>query len=247
MEAASQENENSATDVRGDSFSVGHAFGGSEAVTDDMEHDQDLDGSFAPNDDDYMHDTPEDGRGLENEVDGVGIRFEIQADMQENLDEDDDEEMSADDGDDGDDDEDDEDDDERNDLEDDHHLAHPDIDPDDVHEMDEDDFDEDVLEEEDEDDEDDEEGLILRLEEGINGINVLDHIEVFGRDHSFANETLQVMPVELFGSRRQGRSTSIYNLLGRGDTTVPSQHPLLVNSHRTTSAASRASGMYSSH
>ncbi|CAO2834572.1 unnamed protein product [Amaranthus hypochondriacus] len=241
MEAASQENENSATDVRGDSFSVGHAFGGSEAVTDDMEHDQDLDGSFAPNDDDYMHDTPEDGRGLENEVDGVGIRFEIQADMQENLDEDDDEEMSADDGDDGDDDEDDEDDDERNDLEDDHHLAHPDIDPDDVHEMDEDDFDEDVLEEEDEDDEDDEEGLILRLEEGINGINVLDHIEVFGRDHSFANETLQVMPVELFGSRRQGRSTSIYNLLGRGDTTVPSQHPLLVNSHRTTSAASRAS------
>uniref|UniRef100_A0A803LK72 HECT-type E3 ubiquitin transferase n=1 Tax=Chenopodium quinoa TaxID=63459 RepID=A0A803LK72_CHEQI len=133
--AASQENDNSVTDVRGDSFSVGHMYGGSEAVTDDMEHDQDLDGGFAPNEDDYMHDTP-----------------------------------------------------------------------------------------------------------GINGINLLDHIEVFGRDHSFANETLQVMPVELFGSRRQGRSTSIYNLLGRSENTAPSQHPLLVESHpSSTSTTSRAS------
>lgn len=242
MEGASQENDNSATDVRGDSFSIGHMYGGSEAVTDDMEHDQDLDGGFAPNEDDYMHDTPEDGRGLENGVDSVEIRFEIQQDGQENLDEDDDEEMSGDDADDGDDD-DDEDEDERNDLEEDedHHLPHPDTDQDD-HEMDEDEFDEEVLEEEDEEDEDDEDGLILRLEEGINGINVLDHIEVFGRDHSFANETLQVMPVELFGSRRQGRSTSIYNLLGRSDNTVPSQHPLLVESHpSSTSATSRAS------
>lgn len=243
MEAASQENDNSATDVRGDSFSVGNTYGGSEAVTDDMEHDQDLDGGFAPNEDDYMHDTPEDGRGLENGVESVGIRFEIQPDGQDNLDDDDDDEMSGDDADDGDDDEDDEDEDEHNDLEEDedHHLPHPDTDQDD-HEMDEDEFDEEVLEEEDEEDEDDEDGLILRLEEGINGINVLDHIEVFGRDHSFANETLQVMPVELFGSRRQGRSTSIYNLLGRSDNTVPSQHPLLVESHpSSTSVASRSS------
>lgn len=242
MEAASQENDNSATDIRGDSFNVGLAYGGSEAVTDDMEHDQDLDGGFAPNEDDYMHDTPEDGRGLENGVESVGIRFEIQADGQENLDDDDDE-MSGDDADDGDDDEDDEDEDEHNDLDEDedHHLPHPDTDQDD-HEMDEDEFDEEVLEEEDEDDDDDEDGLILRLEEGINGINVLDHIEVFGRDNSLANETLQVMPVELFGSRRQGRSTSIYNLLGRSDNTVPSQHPLLVESHpSSTSATSRAS------
>ncbi|KAL2893072.1 E3 ubiquitin-protein ligase UPL2 [Bienertia sinuspersici] len=244
MEAASQENNNSATDVHGDSFNDAHAYGFSEAVTDDMEHDQDLDGGFAANEDDYMHDTPEDVRGLENGVESVGIRFEIQTDGQENLDDDDDDDgMSGDDADDGDDD-DDEDEDEHNDLEEDedHHLPHPDTDQDD-HEMDEDEFDEEVLEEEDDDDEDDEDGLILRLEEGINGINVLDHIEVFGRDHSFANETLQVMPVELFGSRRQGRSTSIYNLLGRNDNTVPSQHPLLVESHPSSvPATSRASG-----
>ncbi|XP_021743761.1 E3 ubiquitin-protein ligase UPL2-like [Chenopodium quinoa] len=240
--AASQENDNSVTDVRGDSFSVGHMYGGSEAVTDDMEHDQDLDGGFAPNEDDYMHDTPGDGRDLENGVANVGIRIGIQPDGQETLDDDDDDEMSVDDADDGDDDED-EDEDEHNDLEEDedHHLPHPDTDQDD-HEMDEDEFDEEVLEEEDEEDEDDEDGLILRLEEGINGINVLDHIEVFGRDHSFANETLQVMPVELFGSRRQGRSTSIYNLLGRSENTAPSQHPLLVESHpSSTSTTSRAS------
>lgn len=51
----------------------------------------------------------------------------------------------------------------------------------------------------------------------------------FGRDHSFANETLHLMPVEVIGPRHQGRTTSIYNLLGRtGDTASPSQHPLLV-------------------
>ena len=81
----------------------------------------------------------------------------------------------------------------------------------------------------DEDDEEDEDGVILRLEEGINGINVFDHIEVFGRDNSFANEALHVMPVEVFGSRRPGRTTSIYSLLGRtGDAAVPSRHPLLL-------------------
>lgn len=237
MEAASQENDNSIVAVRTDSFSAGHTYGGSEAVTDDMEHDQDLDGGFPPNEDDYMHDAAEDGRGLDNGIDTVGIRFEIQQDGQQNLDEDDDEDMS---GDDGDDDEEDEEDDEHNELEEDedHHLPNPDTDQDD-HEMDEDDFDEEVLEEDEEEDEDDEDRLILRLEEGINGINVLDHIEVFGRDNHFANETL--MPVELFGSRRQGRSTSIYNLLGRSDTAVPSQHPLLVESHPSVSAPSRAS------
>ncbi|KAH9603413.1 hypothetical protein KSS87_004335 [Heliosperma pusillum] len=239
VDAGSQENNSLAVPAGADSFSVGHTYGGSEAVTDDMEHDQDLDGGFVThNEGDYMHDTPEDGRGLESGVDSMGIRFEIQA-GQENIVEDDDEDMSEDDGDD----EDDDDEDERNELEEDedHDLPHPDTDQDD-HEMDEDEFDEDVLEEEEDEDEDDEDGLILRLEEGINGINVLDHIEVFGRDHSLASETLQVMPVELFGSRRQGRSTSIYNLLGRSDNTASAQHPLLVESHRSaTSATSRAS------
>ncbi|CAL5383970.1 unnamed protein product [Camellia sinensis] len=228
----SQHNQSSAAADHIESFDTVQNYGGSEAVTDDMEHDQDLDGGFDPaNEDDYMHETPEDTRGVENSLDTVGIRFEIQSRDQENLDDDDDDdddddEMSGDDGD-----EDEEDDEEHNDLEEDevHHLPHPDTDQDD-HELDEDEFDEEVMEEEDEDDDDDEEeGVILRLEEGINGINVLDHIEVFGRDHSFANDTLHVMPVEVFGSRRQGRTTSIYNLLGRtGDNTAPSQHPLLV-------------------
>ncbi|THG14077.1 hypothetical protein TEA_017327 [Camellia sinensis var. sinensis] len=136
----SQQNQSSAAADHIESFDTVQNYGGSEAVTDDVEHDQDLDGGFDPaNEDDYMHETPEDTRGVENSLDTVG------------------------------------------------------------------------------------------LEEGINGINVLDHIEVFGRDYSFANDTLHVMPVEVFGSRRQGRTTSIYNLLGRtGDNTAPSQHPLLV-------------------
>ncbi|KAI8548464.1 hypothetical protein RHMOL_Rhmol07G0275700 [Rhododendron molle] len=233
IETSSQRNENSVAVDRMASFETAHAYGGSEAVTDDMEHDQDLDGGFPPTaeDDEYMHETPEGMRGLENGRDTVGIRFEIQPRDQENIgDEEDDEDMSGDDEDDVDEDED-EDDEEHNDLEEDevHHLPHPDTDQDD-HEIDEDEFDEEVMEEDDEDDDDDEEdGVILRLEEGINGINVFDHIEVFGRDHSIANETLHVMPVEVFGSRRQGRTTSIYNLLGRtGDNAAPSQHPLLV-------------------
>lgn len=68
-----------------------------------------------------------------------------------------------------------------------HHLPHPDTDQKD---------------QEDEDQFDDGE-VILRLGEGMNGINVLDHIEAFGRDHSFSNDTLHVMPVEVFGSRRR--------------------------------------------
>ncbi|GKD56898.1 hypothetical protein Tco_1290285, partial [Tanacetum coccineum] len=65
------------------------------------------------------------------------------------------------------------------------------------------------VKQEDEDEEDDDGGVILRLDEGMNGINVLDYVEVFGRDHSFPNDTLHVMLVEVFGSRRQGRTTSI--------------------------------------
>ncbi|KAH7567631.1 hypothetical protein JRO89_XS07G0108400 [Xanthoceras sorbifolium] len=139
MEAA-QSNPDSAAPVHGESFNAVQNYGGSEAVTDDMEHDQDLDGGFAPAaEDDYMQETSEDMRGLENGIETVG------------------------------------------------------------------------------------------LEEGINGINVFDHIEVFGRDHSFSNETLHVMPVDVFGSRRQARTTSIYSLLGRtGDGAASSRHPLLL-------------------
>ncbi|XP_027330727.1 E3 ubiquitin-protein ligase UPL2-like [Abrus precatorius] len=229
MEMTSQTNRDSLQVDRVGSYAV-QSYGGSEAVTDDMEHDQDLDGSFAPaNEDDYMHENSEDTRDLDNGVENVGLQFEIQPHDQENLDEDDeeDDDMSGDEGEDVDEDEEDEE--EHNDLEDEvHHLPHPDTDQDD-HEIDDDDFDDEVMEEEDEDDEEDEDGVILRLEEGINGINVFDHIEVFGRDNSFPNEAFHVMPVEVFGSRRPGRTTSIYSLLGRtGDTAVPSRHPLLV-------------------
>ncbi|GAV85395.1 UBA domain-containing protein/DUF913 domain-containing protein [Cephalotus follicularis] len=228
-EMASQNNHNSVEGDHVESFNTGQNYGGSEAVTVDMEHDQDLDEGFAhANDEDYMQETSEDTRGLENGIDTMGIRFEIQPHVRESLDEDEDEDedMSGDDGDEVDED-DDEDDEEHNDLEEDevHHLPHADTDQDD-HEMDDDEFDEEVL---DEDEEDDEDGVILRLEEGFNGINVLDHIEVFSRDHSFPDETLHVMPVEVFGSRRQGRTTSIYSLLGRsGDSAAPSRHPLLL-------------------
>ncbi|XVF36563.1 hypothetical protein REPUB_Repub19eG0068300 [Reevesia pubescens] len=227
IEMASQSNHDAVAADRVESFNTVQNYGGSEAVTDDMEHDQDIDGGFAPaTEDDYMQETSEDARGLENGVDNVGIHFEPHE--QENLDDDEDEEMSGDDGDEDDDD----DDEDHNDLEEDdvHHLSHPDTDQDD-HEIDDDEFDDEVLEEDDEDDGDgdDEGGVILRLEEGINGMDVFDHIEVFGREHSFANETLHVMPVEVFGSRRQGRTTSIYSLLGRGgENSAPSRHPLLL-------------------
>ncbi|KAI3685801.1 hypothetical protein L6452_35059 [Arctium lappa] len=238
-ETASLPNASSTPTEVGEPFSTVQAYGGSEAVTDDMEHDQDIDGGFAPpSEDDYMHETSEDARGLENGLGSVGIRFEIQPDIRESLDEDD-EDMSGDEGDEVDEDEDGEDE-GHNDLEEDevHHLPHPDTDQDD-HEI-EDEFDEDMVEEEDEDDEDDDGGVILRLGEGMNGINVLDHIEVFGRDHSFSNDSLHVMPVEVFGSRRQGRTTSIYNLLGRsGDSSVPSQHPLLMEPSSSRVVSSR--------
>lgn len=230
-EMGSQSNHDAMSADHAESFNAIQNLGRSEAVTDDMDHDQDLDGGFAPaTEDDFMQETSEDMRSLENGMDTVGIRFDIQPRGQEtpDEDEDEDEEMSGDEGDEVDDD-DDEDDEEHNGLEEDevHHLPHPDTDQDD-HDIDDDEFDEEVLEEDDEDEEEDD-GVILRLEEGINGINVFDHIEVFGRDHAFANDTLHVMPVEVFGSRRQGRTTSIYNLLGRGgDSAAPSRHPLLV-------------------
>ncbi|GJW03794.1 hypothetical protein Tco_1562650 [Tanacetum coccineum] len=194
-----------------ESFSTVQAYGGSEFVTDDMEHDQTFDGGYAPL-----------------------IRFEIQPDICESLYEDE-EDMSGDERDEIDEDED-GDDEGRNDLEEDeeHHLPHPDTHQDD-HEI-EDEFNEDMIEEEDEDEEDDDDGVILRLE--MNGINVLDHIEVFGRDHSFPNDTLHVMHVEVFGSLRQGPTTSIYNLLCRsGDSSVPFQHPLLMEPYSKGTAA----------
>ncbi|KAL9666925.1 hypothetical protein QQ045_001269 [Rhodiola kirilowii] len=230
VETLSLPNPVSITAGHGGSFSTGQIYDGSEAVTDDMEHDQDLDGGFVPgNEDDYMHESSEDARGLENGIDSVDIHFEIQPHVQENLDEDD-EDMSGDDEDEVD--EDDEDEEEHNDLdeeeEEDHHMPHPDTDQDD-HEVDDDEFDEEVMEEDEDEDDDDDNGVILRLDESINGINVLDHIEVFGRDDSFGNDTLQVMPIEVFGSRRQDRTTSIYNLLSRnGDNPAPPRHPLLV-------------------
>ncbi|XP_042508612.1 E3 ubiquitin-protein ligase UPL2-like [Macadamia integrifolia] len=231
LETNSQPDRSEAVIDQIESFTTVQASGSSESIRDDMEHDRDMDGGFAPGaDDDFMNENSEEAGGIENGMDSVGIRFEFSHNVQDNIgDEDDDEEISGDDGDEGDEDED-EDDEEHNDLEEDevHHMSHGDTDQDD-HEIDEDEFDEDVLEEEDEEDEDDDEGVILRLEEGINGINVFDHIEVFGRENSFPNDTLHVMPVEVFGSRRQGRTTSIYNLLGRSaDHGAPSQHPLLL-------------------
>ncbi|GMI83160.1 ubiquitin-protein ligase 2 [Hibiscus trionum] len=246
MEMTSQSNRDAAAADHVESFNTVPNYGGSEAVTDDMEHDQDLDGSYAPaTEDDYMQETSEDGRGLGNGVDDLGIHFEIQPHEQENLDDDEDEEMSGDEGDEVDEDDDDEDED-HNDLEEDdvHHLSHPDTDQDD-HEIDDDDdeFDDEILDDDDEDDGDDEGGVILRLEEGINGMDVFDHIEVFGRDHSFTNETLHVMPVEVFGSRRHERTTSIYSPLGRsGGNSGSATHPLLVGPSSLHSASTRQSG-----
>lgn len=237
VDATALANENLMPTDENELFHAVQNYGGSETVTDDMEHDQDIHGGFAAAEDDYMQENAE---GTQNLDDTVAIRFEIRPGVQGNLDEDeddeDDDEMSGDEGDEVDEDDDDDADDDHNDIEEDeaHHLPHPDTDQDD-HEIDEDEFDEEVMEE-DEDEEDDEDGVIVRLGEGMNGVNVFDHIEVFGRD-SISNETFHVMPVEIFGSRRQGRTTSIYNLLGRsGDTSVPSQHPLLVEPHSSLNA-----------
>ncbi|KAF8079578.1 hypothetical protein N665_1017s0001 [Sinapis alba] len=229
-------NRDSMTADHVENFGSSHTYVGSEDVTDDMEHDQDLDEGFAAGGDEYMQEAAEDARGLENGIGSMGIEFEMHTHVQENLDEEEDEEMSGDEGDEIDEDENDneEEDEEDNDLEEEeeddvHHLPHHDTDQDD-HELEDDEFEEEILVEEDEEDEDDEDRVILRFEDGINGLNVLDHLEVL-RDHRFSDETLHVMPVEVFGSRRQGRTTSIYSLLGRtGDGATPSQHPLLSGS-----------------
>ncbi|KAK1393002.1 E3 ubiquitin-protein ligase UPL1 [Heracleum sosnowskyi] len=210
-----------------ESINTVHIFGGSENITDDMEHDQDYDGGSAlPNEDDYMHETSDDARVLQTGLNTIGVTFEIQTDVNENLEEDDDEDMS---GDEGEEDDEDGDHEEHNNLEEEvAYLPHPDTDQDD-HENDEDEFDEEIMEEDDDEDDDDDEdeGLILRLGDGMNGTNMLDQIEAFDSDQNISNE-LHVMPVDLFGSRRQGRTTSIYNLLGRtGDSASTTQHPLL--------------------
>ncbi|KAK1269592.1 E3 ubiquitin-protein ligase UPL2 [Acorus gramineus] len=228
-ETTSQPDHHGTVDDRMEPFNSTQASGSSDSITDDMEHDRDIDGGFAAEaEDDFMHEASEEAGPLENGIATIGITIDISHNVQDNLvDEDDDEEMSGDDVEEADGDDEDDEDEDNNDLEDDdvHRLSHPDTDQND-HDMDEDEFDEDVLEEdEDDDEEDDEDGVILRLEEGINGINVLDHLEVFGRDDSFPNDALHV---EVFGSRRTGRTTSLYNLLGRtGDSAAPSQHPLL--------------------
>ncbi|KAL0906611.1 hypothetical protein M5K25_025120 [Dendrobium thyrsiflorum] len=187
--------------------------------SDDMDHERDMDGSFArETEDDFMHETSEDGGVLENGISTVEITFELPHNAGDDIgDEDEDEDMSEDDdGDEVEEDEDeDEDEDENNDLEeDDVQMMHPDTDHDD-HEIDEE-FD---LEEEEEDDEDD--GVILRLEEGVNGMNVFDHIEVFSGGNNFPSGTL------LLG-RRQEFVSSMTNRLGRAnDHGVNPEHPLL--------------------
>uniref|UniRef100_A0A1D1YWP9 HECT-type E3 ubiquitin transferase n=1 Tax=Anthurium amnicola TaxID=1678845 RepID=A0A1D1YWP9_9ARAE len=241
LETMSQPDNTEAAVEQIENFNTVQTSGSADFITDDTDHDRDLDGGFAPEgEDDFMHENSEEGGGQENGVSTVEIRFEIPQNMEANMgDEDDDEDMSGGEGDEGeeeedddneDDDDDEDDEDENNYLEEGavHHMSHQDTDQED-HEMD-DEFDEDVLDDEDEDDEDDGDGVILRLEEGINGINVLDHIEVFGGGNNFSNETLRVMPLEVFGSRRPGRSTSIINLLGRsGDHVVSAEHPFLID------------------
>ncbi|MBA0692174.1 hypothetical protein Goari_009759, partial [Gossypium aridum] len=130
MEMVSQSNRDAVAADHIESFNTVQNYGGSEAVTDDMEHDQDIDGGFArATEDDYMQETSEDGRGLGN-----------------------------------------------------------------------------------------------------------------GRDHRFASEALHVMPVEVFGSRRHERTTSIYSPLGRsGENSGPSTHPLLVGPSSLHSASTRLS------
>lgn len=215
------------TDHR-EAFNAVQTSQSSDSVADEMDHDRDLDGGFARDgEDDFMHEIAEDGTPNESTME---IRFEIPRNREDDMaddDEDSDEDMSADDGEEVDEDEDEDEDEENNNLEEDdaHQMSHPDTDQED-REMDEEEFDEDLLEEDDDEDED-EEGVILRLEEGINGINVFDHIEVFGGSNNLSGDTLRVMPLDIFGTRRQGRSTSIYNLLGRAGDHGVFDHPLL--------------------
>lgn len=169
--------------------------------------------------------------GGEEDV-GVVASFSIEHGGQDSLvDEDEEEEMSGDgvEEDAEDEEEEEEEEDEELDEDDVHHLSHPDADHDDhdVNELGEDYDEDDILE--DEEDEDDENNFILRLEDGI---NVFDHFEVLGRaEGDFPSDPFHVMPIEeVFGAnRRTGRTTSIYNLLGRTeDRGTAFQHPLLI-------------------
>lgn len=239
LETTSQCNQNEVAPDHVEPSNAVQTHGSSDSITDDMEQEQDMNVCFPPEtEDDSMHEASEEAGGIDNGVATVEIRFGIPHNVQDNsVDEDDG--TSAEEEDDEVDDEE-----ENNDFEEDdvHHMSHPDTDQDE-NEIDEDEFDEDVVEDEDEDDEDDEDGVILRLEEGINGINVFDHIEVFGRENHFSNDTLHVMPVGVFGSRRHGRTTSIYSLLGRnGDSAAPLQHPLLVDPSSLHPVSLRQSG-----
>ncbi|ONM32422.1 E3 ubiquitin-protein ligase UPL1 [Zea mays] len=214
------------TDHR-ETFNADQTSQSSDSVADEMDHDRDMDGGFARDgEDDFMHEMAGDGTGNESTME---IRFEISRNRDDMADDDDDddntdEDMSAEDDEEVNEDDEDEDE-ENNNLEEDdaHQMSHPDTDQED-REMDEEEFDEDLLED---DDDEDEEGVILRLEEGINGINVFDHIEVFGGSNNLSGDTLRVMPLDIFGTRRQGRSTSIYNLLGRASDHGVLDHPLL--------------------
>lgn len=68
-----------------------------------------------------------------------------------------------------------------------------------------------VLEEGDED----EEGVMLWQEERINGLMFSTILGFSIEEHGFPIETLDVMPVEFFGSRHQGRTSSIDKSFGQ--------------------------------
>eukprot|EP00252_Welwitschia_mirabilis_P015868 TRINITY_DN35256_c0_g1_i1.p1 TRINITY_DN35256_c0_g1~~TRINITY_DN35256_c0_g1_i1.p1 ORF type:complete len:3600 (-),score=671.44 TRINITY_DN35256_c0_g1_i1:388-11187(-) len=170
--------------------------------------------------------------GVEEDV-GMDTGFSMEHGGHDSL-ADDDEDMS---GDGGDEDAEDDEEEEEDELDEDdvHDMSHANADHDDhddheLGEEEEEEYDEvDFLEDGEDDDDDDENNLILRLEDGI---NIFDHIEVLDRaEADFPSDPFHVMPIEeVFGTnRRHGRTTSIYNLLGRTDERGTAfQHPLLV-------------------
>ncbi|KAG6402643.1 hypothetical protein SASPL_134845 [Salvia splendens] len=79
VDATADANENSMPTDERELFQSVQNYGGSEAVTDDMEHDQDIHGGFAAADDDYMQENAE---GTQNLDETVGIRFEIRSGIQ---------------------------------------------------------------------------------------------------------------------------------------------------------------------
>ncbi|OIW21958.1 hypothetical protein TanjilG_17727 [Lupinus angustifolius] len=99
-----------------------------------------------------------------------------------------------------------------------HHLPHPETDQDD-HEIDDEVMEE---EEEEEDDEEDGDGVIMRLEEGVNGINFFDHVEVFGRDNNnvLENNSLDLSLSSGRHERRMDLWTDIIQQNGGSNTSV---------------------------